>query len=109
MNEQYLGVPIGNTISFFKLSDISAFVAQGAYTQILFSNKTEALSSKNLKKVSILIGANNFVRVHRSYIINLDHIESISKEDHEVHMKNGFVVPISRRHGNSFLGNLEKF
>ena len=42
-----------------------------------------------------------FARIHRSYCVNLDQVASIEPldtGDARVHLRDGLVVPVSRRH-----------
>lgn len=48
----------------------------------------------------------NFVRVHRSYLLNTQHIESI--EDHTANLKGGYYVPIGKSYHESFFKGLSK-
>ena len=48
----------------------------------------------------------NFVRVHRSYLLNTQHIESI--EDNTANLKGGYYVPIGKSYQDSFFKGLSK-
>lgn len=48
----------------------------------------------------------NFVRVHRSYLLNTQHIESI--EDNTANLKGGHYVPIGKSYQESFFKGLSK-
>ncbi len=48
----------------------------------------------------------NFVRVHRSYLLNTQHIESI--EDNTANLKGGYYVPIGKSYQESFFKGLSK-
>jgi two-component system LytT family response regulator len=70
------------------------------YTQIYTNKKTKPIITlQNLKTFSDRLPSKNFVRIHRSYIISLNHIESISKKEVEIAEK---IIPI----GNSYRNNL---
>lgn len=74
------------------LSDILYVEADGAYSKIVSSGKVFILAV-NLRNLEDKIASDLLMRVHRSYIVNLKHIESI--EDNCVAI-NGKVIPISR-------------
>lgn len=65
------------------------------YTEFNFLNKKSVMCSKTLKKYECLLENQNFKRVHRSYLVNMDYV--ILESDSEVHLSNGIVVPVSRR------------
>lgn len=70
------------------------------YTQVYTSRKSKPIITlQNLKTFSERLPARNFVRIHRSYIVSLNHIESITKKEVEIADK---ILPI----GNSYRNNL---
>ncbi len=61
--------------------------AEGNYTEIYFVDGTQELICRTLRSVQALIGNYpQFVRVHRSYTVNIDHM------DKYIRGKGGFVV-----------------
>ncbi|MHA7130020.1 LytR/AlgR family response regulator transcription factor [Algoriphagus namhaensis] len=63
-----------------KLADITHVEAYKDYVKVhLESRKSPLLSLTSLKSMEELLPASQFMRVHRSYIISLDHIEAVSK------------------------------
>jgi hypothetical protein len=70
------------------------------YTQIYTSKKSKPIITlQNLKTFLDRLPPAGFVRIHRSYIVALNHIESISKKEVEIGEK---IIPI----GNSYRNNL---
>ena len=70
------------------------------YTQVYTSKKAKPIITlQNLKTFSERLPAKSFVRIHRSYIVSLDHIDSITKKEVEIAEK---ILPI----GNSYRNNL---
>jgi DNA-binding LytR/AlgR family response regulator len=70
------------------------------YTQVYTSKKSKPIITlQNLKTFSERLPSRNFVRIHRSYIVSLNHIESITKKEVEIADK---ILPI----GNSYRNNL---
>ena len=66
------------------------------YTQVYTSKKSKPIITlQNLKTFSERLPSKNFVRIHRSYIVSLNHIESITKKEVEIAEK---ILPI----GNSY-------
>lgn len=54
--------------------------------------------AKTLKEYEELLSPNGFIRIHKSYIINLSYLKTIKKLDvPEVILRNGDCLPISRR------------
>jgi len=62
------------------LDDITHVEAYKDYVKVhLQSKASPLLSLMSLKSMEELLPSNKFMRVHRSYIISLDHIDSVSK------------------------------
>ncbi|HTL09834.1 MAG TPA: LytTR family transcriptional regulator DNA-binding domain-containing protein [Chitinophagaceae bacterium] len=70
------------------------------YTQVYTSKKAKPIITlQNLKTFSERLPAKRFIRIHRSYIVSLNHIDSITKKEVEIAEK---MLPI----GNSYRNNL---
>lgn len=75
-------VPVANGFEILNLRDICYFKAEGSYTQIYFASNTTLLVSKNLKHFEfILEGISNFIRIHRSFIVNINFAKKIFRKD----------------------------
>lgn len=77
------------------LSEILYAEAQRSYCKI-FTVKQSYLISVPLRHIESQLPHDRFIRVHRSFVINLDKIDSIS-EHHEYLTISTFEIPISRR------------
>lgn len=72
---------------FRPVSSILYMEAEGNYTKIFFSDGAQELICRTLRSVQELIGNYaQFVRVHRSYTVNIDHM------DKYIRGKGGFIV-----------------
>lgn len=70
------------------------------YTQVYTTKKSKPIITlQNLKSFAEKLPSGNFVRIHRSYIVSINHIESITKKEVEIADK---ILPI----GNSYRNNL---
>ncbi|MEP7279318.1 MAG: LytTR family transcriptional regulator DNA-binding domain-containing protein [Bacteroidota bacterium] len=70
------------------------------YTQVYTVKKNKPIITlQNLKAFAERLPSRNFVRIHRSYIVSLNYIESITKKEVEIADK---ILPI----GNSYRNNL---
>jgi two-component system, LytTR family, response regulator len=79
------------------ISDIFYLKSEGSYTDI-FTKDRKFTSSKNLGEFEKLLQATIFVRVHHSFIINIQKIKSIEKGKNAlVHLQNQTEIPISQR------------
>lgn len=79
-------------------ADVEWLEAQGNYVNLHVRERAYPLRS-TMTAVETLLDPTKFVRVHRSHIVNLDHvavIEPLDTGDARLQMRNGSVVPCSR-------------
>lgn len=92
-----------------ELSDIIAIEASGAYTEIYLHNKNKITTSKNLKYYENLLPDNtNFLRVHRSWIVNLNYSNSMNRTEGTITMNQGIIAKLSRTNYEKFSKALNK-
>lgn len=65
------------------------------YTEFNLLESKNIMSSTTIKKFEGLLQNQNFKRVHRSYIVNMEHVVYMSQN--EIFLSNGYVLPIARR------------
>lgn len=85
-------------VSFIDVKDIMAIEASDYYLKIITSID-EHIMRKSLNSIEEKLNNNQFVRIHRSTIINIDYIQSIEKytaDEHIVIMKNKNRYRISK-------------
>lgn len=80
------------------VDDIIYFEAFSHKTKIVLNDK-ELFINENMGNIEKRLG-NEFYKCHRSYIVNIKHINSIKKYD--AVMDNGLSIPVSRRNYNDF-------
>ena len=83
-------------ISFIDLNDIIYSEASNNYTKLILSDGTRFLISKTLKDVQEVLEEEQFLRVHRQYIINLNHVKQFNRNEGVLTMANGDHIPIAR-------------
>ena len=91
-------VKSGSKIVVIPLDSVFYFEAQDDYVMI-YSEQGRFLKQKTMKYFEKALPYKDFVRVHRSYIINLGYIDSINlyeKESYSIKLKNGSIVKASK-------------
>ena len=102
-----IALHLSDGIVFTHKSAILYAEAEGNYTHIFLTDNRRAKVLRKLKEVHDLLPDNNFIRVHRSYLLNLHHVVHFDKEGNEtVVLTDGSTVPISRNRRSQFM---EKF
>ena len=77
-----IAVPSRNSLIFIDITKISYIKGEGAYSEIFCHHGTKNLVSRNLKNFEdILCNDNRFLRVHKSYIVNLEQVVLFNKSD----------------------------
>lgn len=94
---QKLAVPHHGGVSFVELKEIVLCEADSNYTKIVLSSGKHYLLTKTLREVQEFLEERNFLRVHRQYLVNLDHIKSyVRGEGNYLVMTNEASVPVGR-------------
>jgi len=96
-------VPLNNyTSRFIKISSISFIEPVGNYSKIVTIEGNHCLVLKTLKQWQEELPDNNFIRIHRSSIVNKEHIDHIEKKSktHQMAFLKNLVEPleVSRRY-----------
>ncbi len=95
-------VNINKKLVGLNLNDINYIEAKGDYI-IIHNNSNNLIVHCSLKKIQKRLPTKAFVKVHRSYIINIAKIVDI--EDNSI-VINKSVIPISRSHRKTLLEHL---
>ncbi len=90
----FIFLKAGNRFEKVKMKDIQYMQAEGSYTKF-FTNQKEYTLSGNLNNTSDKIGHPSFIRIHRSYVVNIDNITGI---DNDYVFIGDTHLPISRSH-----------
>lgn len=83
-------------ISFIDLNDIVYSEASNNYSKLILADGKQFLISKTLKDVQEVLEEEHFLRVHRQYIINLNHVKHFNRNEGILTMDNGDHIPIAR-------------
>lgn len=92
-----IAVPSGNTLIFLDTSKILYIKGEGAYSDVFCLNELNHLVSRNLKNFEdILCADSRFIRIHKSYIVNVDKVIAYNKSDGgNLELESGIQIPIS--------------
>lgn len=93
-----------------KLSEIIYCEASSNYTNFHFTDRAAICASKPIHEFETLLDDAGFVRVHKSFVINLEHVkEYVRGEGGTVVLSNGHEVEVSRRKKEVFISRMKEF
>jgi two-component system LytT family response regulator len=105
-----IALPTADGLTFASVTDIVFCIADGSYTRMSMTDKSEILLSKTLGDVEELLSDYPFFRIHHSTLINLKQVKKYIKgEGGEVIMSNGQSLQIARTRKNDFLNIFTRF
>lgn len=99
-----IGIPDTAGMMFVELNEIIRCESDANYTKIFLQSGKRVIASRTLGDYEEMFKEDEFYRIHRSHLINLNHISRFSKSDGGfVVMDDGSEVEISRRKKKGFL------
>lgn len=104
-----IAVPNRTGLEYYFIDDIILIEGQGSYVQMHLVNGSSPLISKKIKDFEGILANKGFLRVHKSFFINLAHIESLHKDEGGyIQMSNGKQVTISPKDKDDILRNIKR-
>lgn len=101
-SSKFLSIPSVNKVNLIKVEDIVFCKSDGRYTSLYLKNNEEIVACKNLGQFEDILDETIFFRTHHSYIINLNHLVSITKKTgYYCEMINSIQLPIAKRRQES--------
>ena len=97
VKEFKIAVPSSEGFYFFMVDDILRLEADRSYTHIHLVNKRPFIASKTLKHFEEMLEDFNFIRTHKSHLVNPLHITRLSNDNEFVLFSDGSKVDVSRR------------
>lgn len=92
-----IALPVMDGLIFVDVKSIILCQADGAYTQIWLNDNTNILISKKLKFFEeLLVPRNQFFRVHRSSIININYLKKYTRSEGYIALENDKSVKVAR-------------
>ncbi|MES2766155.1 MAG: LytTR family DNA-binding domain-containing protein [Bacteroidota bacterium] len=107
-----LAVPSRDKVLLVDVTNIVYFKADDNYAKMYQTNGEELTVSKSLKECEDLFSDSDFIRIHKSYLINLHHVKAYVRADTgggSVELTNSTSVEVSRRLRATFLKRMHDF
>jgi two-component system, LytTR family, response regulator len=102
-----IAVPSAEGVYFFTIDDILRLEADRSYTHIHLVKKRPFIASKTLKHFEEMLEEFQFIRTHKSHLVNPKHITHISSDNEEIVLSDGSRVEVSRRKKDEVLQQLK--
>lgn len=95
---EVLCIPTQRGFEYLPMNEAEYLEADGSYVHIYCTNNRTKTVSKNLKFFeSALADCSNFIRPHRSFLVNLDYVTNYSKSDGGfLLLRRNVQIPVSR-------------
>jgi len=99
-----------NGFTMEEIENITRLQADDNYTRVFTISGKQYLISRPLKDFERTLPPGIFIRTHKSYMINIQHLKDFTNEDGGIAvLQDGVKVPISKRKNPLFFGALKKF
>ncbi len=106
-----VAIPTRNGFQYIDIPTIQYIQGEGSYAKIFFNNsEKEIVVSKIVKDFEAILADRGFLRVHKSYLVNMNQIKELRKDDSGYLVLNsGVKIPISHKEREKVLYNLRMF
>jgi two-component system, LytTR family, response regulator len=97
-------VPTTGGFKIVDSSEIEYLQADGNYTTMFMSDGTKQVITRSIGEFEEQLGNSTFFRCHKSYLVNIDHIDGFSQNDGGMCLtRSGTHLPVSRRKQTEFM------
>lgn len=108
--EMKLCIPSVKGFQVIDLKDILYCEGSSSYTNIYFTTGSSVCTSKTIHEYEDMLEDNGFMRIHKSYLVNLLHVkEYLRGEGGSVILSNKKELEISRRKKDEFMRKIKTF
>jgi two-component system, LytTR family, response regulator len=99
-----IAVPDFNGIELVPYQEIVFCKSDSNYCELKLTNNRKIIASKTLKYFEEMLPASQFIRIHKSYLVNIQHLKKYLKRNGgELVMSNNDILPVSRNHRTEIL------
>lgn len=92
-----VGVPVGTSTEYLEQRDILYVEAQGNYAKIHLTHRRPIVISKTLRFMEERLSPDRFMRAHRSFLVNIEHVIRWEKSHQgSLVLSNDASIPLSK-------------
>jgi len=110
-NQEIKKIALSHSTGFVveDIQDIIRLEADDNYTRVFLNSGKSYLISRPLKDFELCLPSDIFLRVHKSFMLNLHHIKDYSNIDGGIiTLSDGYKTPVSKRKNPEFFNALKK-
>ena len=108
-HEKTISIPTANGAKLLPISEVLFLKADGSYTEIHTEKNENHVVSRKLFELEEKLSPERFLRTHRSYIVNMEHVrEYLGGKNSELLISSGNRIPVSRSKKEAVKKFLEK-
>lgn len=96
-NSQKIILKTSDSIFVVNIQNIIRCESDSNYTTVYLNDNRKIVISRTLKDFDELLNGFNFLRIHRSHLINTNYILRYDKNNNSVEMQDHSVIPVSQR------------
>lgn len=105
-NREYISVKADHKVMLVKISDIDYVESESEYLRLHLNSGEVVTTLVRLKKIEPILTAGDFMRIHRSYIVNLKHVKAFAKG--RVFLSDDVSLPVGDNYRDTFNSYIEK-
>lgn len=105
-SNDYISIKADYKVTMVRYADIIYIESVGEYVRLHLTNAPAITTLFRLKNMESALPSDKFMRVHRSYIVNLGHVTGYSRS--RVMLDNGEYIPVSVNYRDVFKGYMER-
>lgn len=98
--KQQIAFPTKKGFEVIKVNKIIFCESDGSYTHIHTTKKIHHTSRSFKETCELLLPATNFLKVHRSFLINKEYVENFKSDEFLLEMTSGVKIPVSDKSFN---------
>lgn len=105
-----IALPDGHNLEFTKTNEIIFFESNANFVWVHLIDNKKVLISRSLKEIESVLIKRHFFRIHRSYLINIEHIKKfVNKKDQSyILLKNNRKLAVSENRKQDFIKSLNR-
>lgn len=104
-NDESISIKADYKVSIVRYADIIYIESVGEYIRLHLTNATPITTLLRLKNIESTLPQNRFMRVHRSYIVNLDYVTGYGRG--RIYLPNEEYVPLGSNYRETFKEYIE--